>query len=56
MARSIQNPQGMLQNWASKDEDLRNAMNEAQGDWQKAFGIYAGKKGINPNDVLSQLR
>ena len=56
MARNIRNPQGMLQEMINKDADLKASLDMAQGDYQKAFQIYAQRKGVNPNDVLSQMR
>ena len=56
MARNIRNPQSMLQNIMNQDKDLKQSLDMANGDYQKAFQIYAEKLGVNPSDVLSQIK
>lgn len=53
------NPQAMLMNMAQNNPKIKQAMdviNQSGGDPQKAFYALAEQKGVNPEDILSQLR
>ena len=53
------NPQAMLMNMAQNNPRIKQAMdviNQSGGDPQKAFYALAEQKGVNPEDILSQLR
>ena len=53
------NPQAMLMNMAQNNPNIKQAMdfiNQSGGDPQKAFYALAEQKGVNPEDILSQLR
>ena len=53
------NPQAMLMNMAQNNPRIKQAMdviNKSGGDPQKAFYALAEQKGVNPEDILSQLR
>ena len=57
--RSAGNPQVMLMNMAQNNPGIKQAMdviNQSGGDPQKAFYALAEQKGVNPEDILSQLR
>jgi transketolase N-terminal domain/subunit len=49
----------MLMNMAQSNPNIKQAMdfiNQSGGDPQKAFYALAEQKGVNPEDILSQLR
>lgn len=57
--KSAGNPQAMLMNMAQSNPRIKQAMdviNQSGGDPQKAFYALAEQKGVNPEDILSQLR
>ena len=57
--KSAGNPQAMLMNMAQNNPNIKQAMdfiNQSGGDPQKAFYALAEQKGVNPEDILSQLR
>ena len=57
--KSAGNPQAMLMNMAQSNPNIKQAMdfiNQSGGDPQKAFYALAEQKGVNPEDILSQLR
>ena len=57
--KSAGNPQAMLMNMAQNNPNIKQAMdfiNKSGGDPQKAFYALAEQKGVNPEDILSQLR
>lgn len=57
--RNAGNPQAMLMNMAQNNPGIKQAMeviNQSGGDPQKAFYALAEQKGVNPEDILSQLR
>lgn len=57
--KSAGNPQAMLMNMAQNNPRIKQAMdviNKSGGDPQKAFYALAEQKGVNPEDILSQLR
>ena len=57
--KSAGNPQAMLMNMAQNNPRIKQAMdviNQSGGDPQKAFYALAEQKGVNPEDILSQLR
>lgn len=57
--RNAGNPQAMLMNMAQSNPNIKQAMdfiNQSGGDPQKAFYALAEQKGVNPEDILSQLR
>lgn len=57
--RSARNPNAMLSLLAKKNPALGTVMQLVQksgGDPKKAFYELAAQKGVNPEDILSQLR
>ena len=59
MVRASRNPQAMLNQMMQSNPQIRDVMdyvNRNGGDPQKAFYEMAKQKGVNPNDILNQLR
>ena len=54
--KAMGNPQALLSNAMANNPELKQIMNECGGDYQKAFYKAAEIKGVNPDDILSQLR
>lgn len=56
---SASNPQQMLLNLATQDNQLANVLNEVRqcgGDAKTLFFQKAGRMGVEPNSILSKLR
>ena len=59
LMQGAKNPQAMLQQMASQNPNMKQVLdlvNQNGGDAQKAFYALAQQKGVNPNDILNQLR
>lgn len=59
MVQNSQNPQAMLNNLMSQNPQVQNAVNiinQYGGNGQQAFYETCKQRGIDPNQVLSQLR
>lgn len=59
MVKSARNPQAMLSQMMQNNPQYQNVMNYVNangGDPQKAFYAMAKEKGINPEEILSQLK
>jgi hypothetical protein len=59
MFKSAQNPQALLNNMASQNPQLKQVMeaiNQHGGDPKKAFYDIAKERGIDPNEILNQLK
>lgn len=59
MLKSAQNPQAMLNQMMQNNPQYKIVMdyvNKSGGDPKKAFYDMANAKGVNPEDILSQLR
>ena len=54
--RNIGNPQAMLMTAAGNNPELKRALEESGGDYQKAFYKYAEKMGVNPEEILGILK
>ena len=54
--RNIGNPQAMLNNAMMQNPELKQIMQESGGDYKKAFYKYAEKMGVNPEEILGQIR
>ena len=57
--RASRNPNVMLQQLASANPNVANALNLVQrygGDPQKAFFEEAKRRGIDPNQIIAMLR
>ena len=54
--RNISNPTTFLQNAAKNDPAMQQALSAAGGDYEKAFRSYAQAKGVNADQLVSQLR
>jgi hypothetical protein len=59
MLKSAKNPQALLNNMASQNPQLKQVMkaiNQHGGDPKKAFYDIAKKRGIDPDEILNQLK
>lgn len=59
LLKSAQNPQALLNNMASQNPQLKQVMeviNQHGGDPKKAFYDIAKERGIDPNEILNQLK
>jgi hypothetical protein len=59
MFKSAQNPQALLNNMASQNPQLKQVMeaiNQHGGDPKKAFYDIAKERGIDPDEILNQLK
>lgn len=59
MVRSARNPQSMLNNMMSQNPQLRqvfDAINAHGGDPKKAFYDIARERGVDPEEILKQLK
>ena len=59
IVQSSGNPGQMLQTIMSQNPKIKEVMGLVQsngGDWQKTFLQLARERGVNPNDVLNQLK
>lgn len=54
--RSLSNPAAFLQNAAQSDPAMQQALSSANGDYEKAFRSYARSKGVDPEQIISQIR
>jgi hypothetical protein len=59
MFKSAQNPHALLNNMASQNPQLKQVMeaiNQHGGDPKKAFYDIAKERGIDPDEILNQLK
>ena len=59
MMRSANNPQALMQSMMNKNPQMKQAMDLIQqngGDAKTAFYNLAKQKGVNPDDILNQLK
>lgn len=56
MMNTMKNPHMILSQMANTNPDLANVLQASNGDYKKAFYSMAERKGINPEDVLNQLK
>ena len=59
MMRGANNPQALMQSMMSKNPQMKQAMDLIQqngGDAKTAFYNLAKQKGVNPDDILNQLK
>ena len=59
MVQSAQNPQAMLNQLASSNPMMKQAMdliNASGGDAMKAFYTLAAEKGVDPQEILDMLK
>ena len=56
MMSAVKNPHMILSQMANTNPDLASVLQTSNGDYKKAFYSMAQKKGINPDDVLNQLK
>lgn len=58
MARNMQsgNPMGMLANSNPQMQQVYDFINQNGGNPEKAFYALAKQKGVDPNQILSQVR
>jgi hypothetical protein len=59
LLKSAQNPQALLNNMASQNPQLKQVMeaiNQHGGDPKKAFYDIAKERGIDPDEILNQLK
>ena len=56
MLKTMGNPEAMMKSALENNPDLKNIIEESDGDYEKAFYKCAEKMGINPNEVLDLLR
>ena len=59
MIRSSGNPQAMLNNLAQNNPQMRQVMDiikDSGGDPKRAFYSLAEKRGVNPEEILKQIR
>ena len=54
--KSMGNPQILINKAISQNPELKAVLDECGGDYQKAFYRAAEMKGVNPDEILSQLR
>lgn len=56
MMNAMKNPHMILSQMANTNPDLANILQASGGDYKKAFYSMAERKGVNPDDVLNQLK
>ena len=56
MMSAMKNPHMILSQMANTNPDLASVLQASGGDYKKAFYSMAEKKGVNPDDVLNQLK
>ena len=59
MAKAAQNPMAAINKMSANDPRIQQVMeyvNQNGGDAKAAFYNLANQKGVNPNDIISQLR
>ena len=56
MAGMMKNPHMILSQMANTNPDLANVLQASGGDYKKAFYSLAQKKGVNPEEILNELK
>lgn len=56
MVSTIKNPHAILSQMANTNPDLASVLQASGGDYKKAFYSMAERRGVNPDDVLNQLK
>lgn len=59
MIQSAQNPQAMMNQLVSNNQQLKQAMDlikQSGGDPQKAFYALAQQKGVDPQEIMNMLK
>ena len=56
MMGMMKNPHTILAQMANTNPDLANVLQASNGDYRKAFYTLAEKKGVNPEDILKELK
>ena len=56
MASMMRNPHEILSKMANTNPDLANVLQASNGDYKKAFYSLAQKKGVNPDEILKELK
>lgn len=56
MAQAASNPNAMVQRLLSQNPQVQQLIQQAGGDPQKAFYTLAQQMGVDPEQILSQLR
>lgn len=52
----MKNPHAILSQMANTNPDLASVLQASNGDYRKAFYALAEKKGVNPEDILNELK
>lgn len=56
MINTSQNPQAVIQKLANENPTIRQIMSLNNGDLKTTFYSMCQEKGVNPDDILNQLR
>ena len=56
MYRAAQNPQAILQQMARQNPMVSQIMQMSQGNLKDTFYQMCQQKGVNPDDILAQLK
>lgn len=56
MMVAMKNPHMILSQMANTNPDLASVLQTSNGDYRKAFYDLAQKKGVNPDDVIKELK
>lgn len=56
MINTAQNPQAVIQKLANENPTIRQIMSLNNGDLKTTFYLMCQEKGVNPDDILNQLR
>ena len=56
MINTAQNPQAVIQKLANENPTIRQIMSLNNGDLKTTFYSMCQEKGVNPDDILNQLR
>ena len=54
--KAIKNPQAVLQKMIEQNPQIQVALNMSNGNMEQAFYALAKQKGVDPNEILSQLK
>jgi hypothetical protein len=56
MYQNLRNPQAMLQNLCRQNPMLASVVNASGGNLKDAFYKLCNQQGVNPDDILNQLK
>lgn len=56
MYQNLGNPQAMLQNLCRQNPMLASVVNASGGNLKDAFYKLCNQQGVNPDDILNQLK